>query len=387
MELIKAEMLDIPLKKNKLEDFSHHPFNMQQLYTAAALDPMYLQYLHEIQTNRHLSAFKPFPSHGLKESKIRMGMNRYADPPILQHPEKVVLLSETKRFEQSYQPNVALAPPTPKKHRYGKGNDHLNNNKEVQIKEEPVTSPVLKESSVIKHETTGRPIEVETGQVKPSAKKSPEQQSVIDSTVSVVQTTGNLTRYNSEIELSTDTDDSASETSEKQTDLLKIEEALKTVDVDVKHRVLELVRSIAKEHEIAIQECRNKDNKISELELKITQLQKQLLEANSISNNVSSLSPVYNGVISKDNASHCVKASSESAEEETKAAEEARKKEGEKKAVVVVVLEEKIDCEKNSSSITIINSDAGNADEKQMKSVITNAESLEQKAIAPNAPV
>lgn len=383
VDIIKTEIVDIPLKKNKLEEFSHLPFNMQQLYTAAALDPMYLQYFHELQTNRHhLSAFKPFPPHGLKESKIRMGINRYSDPPVLQHPERVVPLSETKRFEQSYQPNVALAPPTPKKFRYGKTNESLNC-KDVQIKEENVatpkeeTVPILNESSVIKHE---KHVEVEPSPIKCVVKRSPEQQSVIDSTVSVVQSTGNLTRYNSEIELSTDTDDSASESSEKQSDLLKIEEALKSVDGDIKHRILELVKNIAKEHEVAIQECRHKDNKIAELEFRIAQLEKQLfeqdnLECNTISNNVSKLSPIYNGVISKDSSSHCPKSTTPSSVEEQ-----------EENVTEIVVLKENVKCEINSSSITVINNDAGNLEEKQMKSVITNTESLEPKAITPNAP-
>ncbi|KAF5272619.1 hypothetical protein FQR65_LT17319 [Abscondita terminalis] len=251
LDMIKAEMLDSPLKKNKLEDFAHLSFNMQQLYTAAALDPMYLQYLHDIQANRHMSAFKPFPTSGAKEAKIRMGIGRYsADPPVLQNPERVVPLSESKRFEQSYQPNVALAPPIPKKHRYGRTNETVNR-KEIHIKEE---LPVSNETSVIKNEIDTR-------------KK-------YDNNITIMHcTSGNLSRYNSEIELSTDTDDSASEASEKQSDMLKIEEALKDIDVEIKNRILELVRNIAKEHDIAMQECRNKDNKITELELRISQLE------------------------------------------------------------------------------------------------------------------
>ncbi|KAF5270623.1 hypothetical protein FQA39_LY01361 [Lamprigera yunnana] len=268
LEMIKAEMLDIPLKKNKLEDLAHLSFNMQQLYTAAALDPMYLQYLHDIQANRHhMSAFKPFPPQALKESKIRMGINRYsADPPILQNPERVVTLCDMKRFEQSYQPNVALAPPTPKKHRYGKIEC-----KEVHIKEDCclVSPPISNETSVIK-------CEVDTTKLKKLEKS--------DNSVLVVHSTTNLTRYNSEIELSTDTDDSASETSEKQVDLVKIEEALKDVKVEVKNTILELVKNIAKENEIALRECRNKDNKISELELRISRLEAEQEKCKSVVN-------------------------------------------------------------------------------------------------------
>lgn len=32
------------------------------------------------------------------------------EPPVLQNPERVVRISECERYEQSYQPNVALAP-------------------------------------------------------------------------------------------------------------------------------------------------------------------------------------------------------------------------------------------------------------------------------------
>lgn len=91
------------------------------------------------------------------------------------------------------------------------------------------------------------------------------------STVSVV-------RYNSEIELSTDTDDSASETAATTSHLTKIEEALKTVDNDdVRLRVLELVQHMAKEHETLI---RDKDNKISELEIRIAELERKMVMVN-----------------------------------------------------------------------------------------------------------
>jgi hypothetical protein len=37
-------------------------------------------------------------------------------PPVLLHPERVVPMSESERFERSFQPNVALAP-IPQQHR------------------------------------------------------------------------------------------------------------------------------------------------------------------------------------------------------------------------------------------------------------------------------
>lgn len=110
--LIKTEH-DLPYKKNKIEEyFTHLPYNMtqfQQMY--AALDPLYAaQYV-------HVSAFKPVPQCLKEGIRHGLGLGRYMDPPVLQHPERVIPLSESERFERSFQPNVALAPPLPKKYR------------------------------------------------------------------------------------------------------------------------------------------------------------------------------------------------------------------------------------------------------------------------------
>lgn len=260
-EILKPDP-EIPLKKTKMEDF--FPYNMPQFHQIIAMDPIYVQYLHEWSTapNRHLSAFKPVP-HALKETKLRHGhaIGRYADPPVLQNPERVIPLSESERFERTFQPNVALAPPTPKKLRYA--------SKSEEPKDNEVSSSLVKDEN---HHESVIKSEVCNGE----AKRSPESQSAIDSTVSVVQSTANLTRYNSEIELSTDTDDSASETSEKHPDCTKIEEALKDVDADVKIRVLEHVRQLAKDRDNLSVECRNKDNKIAELEARIADLERKV---------------------------------------------------------------------------------------------------------------
>lgn len=249
---------EIPLKKTKIEDF--FPYNMPpQFHQIIAMDPIYVQYFHEwsASPNRHLSAFKPVP-HALKESKLRHGhaIGRYTDPPVLQNPERVIPLSESERFERTFQPNVALAPPTPKKHRYvGKSEEQ----------KDEVSSSLARDEN--HHESV-----IKTENCNGEAKRSPN---AVDSTVSVVQSTASLPRYNSEIELSTDTDDSASETSEKHPDCTKIEEALKDVDADVKMRVLDHVRQLAKDRDNLGQECRNKDNKIAELEARIADLERK----------------------------------------------------------------------------------------------------------------
>lgn len=110
-----------PLKKNKIDEyFSHLPYNIQLQQIYAAVDPLYFQIMHDLTAansnhRHHLSAFKPVP-HCLKETRLRQ-LGRYGDPPVLQNPERVVPLSDSERFERTFQPNVALAPPLLKKHR------------------------------------------------------------------------------------------------------------------------------------------------------------------------------------------------------------------------------------------------------------------------------
>lgn len=90
-------------------------------------------------------------------------------------------------------------------------------------------------------------------------------------------------RYNSEIELSTDTDDSASETNadRRHSDLHRIGEALKPVDANTRGRVLELARSLVRQHEAATLESRAKTERIVLLESRISQLEQELKELRS----------------------------------------------------------------------------------------------------------
>lgn len=248
---------ELPLKKQKiLGDYINPlPYNLY-----ASLDAMYLnQCLQEFQAvNRHLSAFKPVNHH--KEPKlynhlIGMGMNRYNDAPVLQNPERVVMMSESERFERSFQPNVALAPTIPKKHRYGKLG-HLIKDEVVEVKKEIENSTEV----IVKQEIE-------------------EQLPESSTPVSVVQSTSSIVRYNSEIELSTDTEDSASEVSDKPplptTDLGKVEELLKEVNGDIKERILNAFKYLMQENDRWINECRTKDEKICELEAQIGILERR----------------------------------------------------------------------------------------------------------------
>lgn len=328
---------ELPLKKQKLNEYlnnlSHIPYNMQhatciqQIY--ASLDPLYLhQCLQEFSnTNRHISAFKPVVQ-SIKESKIRhANALRYAtDPPVLQNPERVVLMSESERFERTYQPNVALAPPTPKKYRYGRNGEVATSTTTIKTE---VLSPVKVEST-IKEE------------VVEEQRHTPDK--VIESAVSVVQSTSALPKYNPEIELSTDTEDSASETSEKHSEFVKVEEVLKGVDGSVRDKVLEMFKSLTKEYERVMQESRIKDNKISDLELRNAELLKQL--------------------------------------------EETRAKSPEKEPEVTENEKNEAECKDNKSSSIIVVNESSSADQKPaeaQKSVIASLED-QKEAIIKTAP-
>ena len=112
---------------------------------------------------------------------------------------------------------------------------------------------------------------------RPTLRKSPDSQGVIDSTVSVVQSTGKATSYNSEMELSTDTDDSGSEMYDKP-DLVKMEEVMKDMDAEVKERVLAIAKRMSKEYENVLGDNKSKESKIDEMAKRMSELERQVRE-------------------------------------------------------------------------------------------------------------
>lgn len=264
-DVLKSDpLLDIPLKKSKLVD-------EYAAYLYAAIDPLYMHAaLYEQWSNRTLSAFRPVPNLFAKEGKSRhipssLG-GRYKEPPLLQNPERVVSLSESEKFERSFQPNVALAPP--KKQKY-KGLDLATDD---YVKESPDATSVITSKEYTKVPTKLQHIER-------------THSAIVDSTVSVVQSTAQQ-RYNSEIELSTDTDDSLSDTSgdnlRKLSDVQRVAEALTDASEEMKERVLDLVRNITKEHSRVIQQCQEKDERIRQLEQKIKELQTEMRQPEDV---------------------------------------------------------------------------------------------------------
>lgn len=106
----KQEPLDIPHKKAKLLDEKY------------MLDYQY-QTLLLAQYHQHYNGFRPWaplvpppPPQSLAPKHIphmpyTLPIQYLSqEPPVLQNPERVVRLSERERYEESYQPNVALAP-------------------------------------------------------------------------------------------------------------------------------------------------------------------------------------------------------------------------------------------------------------------------------------
>ncbi|XP_030745375.1 ski oncogene isoform X2 [Sitophilus oryzae] len=274
----QATLSDLPLKKQKLDEYLGNlgrvpPFALpaaaaaaimqQQIYSA--LEPVYIhRCLQEFNVRSHLSAFKPV-TQSIREQKLRsanalgLAARCTADPPLLQNPDRVVPISESER---SYQPNVALAPPTPKKHRYGKIHETQSNRTSPPVEKAdiPTLDPPSQSSLTNGHHHVKE--ETEVVNTPPS-----------DKGVSVVQ------MNNPEIELSTDTEDSASETSDKHTpNHVKLEEALKAVkDEDVRDKIMELFRNVAKERERAVFEIHSKDqSRIEDLERENAELRKEL---------------------------------------------------------------------------------------------------------------
>ncbi|XP_015187996.1 PREDICTED: ski oncogene [Polistes dominula] len=85
---------------------------------ASTTDPYFqMQWAVFELATRGVSAFRPWNAsasrkHRDSSSMVPSYLSR--GPPVLQHPERVVPLSECERFEPHFQPNVALAPiPTP----------------------------------------------------------------------------------------------------------------------------------------------------------------------------------------------------------------------------------------------------------------------------------
>lgn len=328
-EILKADPLDLPIKKSKLDEYAAY------LY-AATLDPLYIHAaMYEQWSNRPLSAFRPvtsiFSGKEPSNGKTRHHSAKYYkdQPPVLQHPERVVPLSESERFERSFQPNVALAPalPVPPVHRYNNTQSsrhhHTNNHPQNEIKE-PVIKQEEIEYSPHEHLQQHQPAIEEPCPITTVISKSRSQphdledasmdrtrSAVVDSTVptiSVVQSTGvNPNRYNSEIELSTDTDDSLSDMStdnprKTSSDVQRVLDALIEVPNQMRDRVLDIVKRMACEQNRMMQCCHEKDERIAQLEQRVLELESNMRQATGGATSVRSSHSEYDVTVTSSRA-------------------------------------------------------------------------------------
>ncbi|XP_044760496.1 ski oncogene [Coccinella septempunctata] len=247
-QILASELIrnhELPLKKQKLQEYSHllPPYNMQIQQIYASLDPYYNPYVPDLANLRHISAFRPVPS--ISETKIKK-TGQYADPPVLQHPEKVVPLSESERFNGTYQPNVALAP-TPKKHLlYGKTSISIND----AIKSDLKQRALMANGKVRKEVEELNEYAARVQQFLPKENNSPY-------------------RMNSEMDLSSDTEDSASETSDRPTDFRLFDDLLKNYDASPRRKISRLVADLIRERDMLAEKLREKDEIIKGLRGKV----------------------------------------------------------------------------------------------------------------------
>ncbi|XP_055601414.1 uncharacterized protein LOC129750189 [Uranotaenia lowii] len=196
---IKGEPLsDIPLKKPKLitdaalYQFSRQPSSAFRPWTQKAQkiaqQQLMLQHMQTFGNGNGLLNGAAIGSGAGSPGGI-LTLSR--EPPVLQNPESVVRLSESDKFERSFQPNVALAPRKTIlcKEREREQRERLSEKErsgvikcDVQIKQEsPPTPPVDVIRSVIKCEVnikqerpaTPPPPDMSPGPQVPSAPQSP----------------------------------------------------------------------------------------------------------------------------------------------------------------------------------------------------------------------
>lgn len=103
---VKSEPVDIPSKKVKvLDEYNNAQIDLQR----------HLMFFRQQQLPFIPWPIPPPPGAAtslttLPYSLPQFSSEQFTEPPVLQNPERVVRLSESQRFESSFQPNVALAP-------------------------------------------------------------------------------------------------------------------------------------------------------------------------------------------------------------------------------------------------------------------------------------
>lgn len=205
------DLPEVATKKPKLEDSGFcSPTTASSVYLQQSYDAFHYYNWYDTWARSVTSAFRPWPTitHLVKDAKqplLRDSVPTYLshDPPVLLHPERVVPLSQSEHFERSFQPNVALAPPA-----------HRHDTKQEVKAEGREKRPMLSQPKV-EPPSTPRPA------------------------------------FNPEIELSTDTDDSASDATPENAvgsvveQVAAVLDALSDAKETTRQRVIGLVERLA----------------------------------------------------------------------------------------------------------------------------------------------
>lgn len=359
LDIVKRpdSIIDIPRKKSKFEEYAAY------VCAAASMEPIYF-HLYEQWSCRQLSAFRPLPHQippkdgyqstipkdtfsphlqikqepGIRHPAIKQEITpphlhhsphpkevtttphkehhklripsqsvvqQYAnntDPPRLQHPEKVVMHTESEKFERSFQPNVALAP----KQTITANPTVVPHKKYRKMSEDSFSVPKTIESEVTAEVSVISPVIIQAKSPLP-----PEHNSVIIETKSAPVAT--TKPYNPEIELSTDTDDSFSDASgdtmkrrdsqdssthrkpkviieppqqhevvesthspqeeESISYVSRIESLIQCVRVESRREILDIVRILANDNRTLELLCRQKDEIIQAQQRKILEIE------------------------------------------------------------------------------------------------------------------
>ncbi|XP_063227886.1 ski oncogene [Bacillus rossius redtenbacheri] len=272
------EAADLALKKPKLDAVA-----------AAVAQDAYHAYLYDAQLLTlydqwaRMSAFRVWPPPAPGHAKDGKGASIFRDsglgtavpaylshsPPVLLHPERVVPLSESERFERSYQPNVALAPLPP----------HLRPRQDAAA------------AAAARPEVPAKAQDIHT---EVETKPWPGKNSPAATVPGTLATSNNSTGYNPEIELSTDTDDSsldiATETAAVVDQVAAVMDALSDAKEATRARVVGLVRRLAAERDAACERCRalraenqallgaggRREGQVAQLEARVAELERRL---------------------------------------------------------------------------------------------------------------
>ncbi|XP_046819220.1 ski oncogene [Vespa crabro] len=265
---------------------------------ASATDP-YLQMqwaVFELAT-RGASAFRPWSataSRKHRDSSPMVPSYLSRGPPVLQHPERVVPLSECERFEPHFQPNVALAPipapaiPSiaPPVHHQRHHQEHRHHSQRPQSPNEKQQELVPKQEFAVKLEKSSPGPAPSGGTVsyplfptctsENDRKETQEKRTTVEKvgeeeeSAAVTSSTVSVDPPAAEVGTSSPESDSDSE----GTAAMDLEERL--IALDVPQDVLELVRRLASENAQLRRHRRSDARKISRLR---SQLQMQHLQS------------------------------------------------------------------------------------------------------------